>query len=569
VTFTAGLHVGALVKFTTAQTLSTGVTDASLVTYDPPFTGGVITTVEDKLAQTVSVMDFGADPTGATSSDAAFAAATLVALGKCLHIPAGTYKLVTAGGWVCPGFTQILGDGSGSTRIQFEPTTNGACLSLVNGAAQTVLAQVSGLQFYSPDTTYQKTAILIVDSSSVTIDDIYIHGAGTGTPSAPYWSDSANSSIGISTRGREATSISNIRCFANYPIYIGANPNASSQTLEDIDHWHFYNMYLIGKGNYCITVQAGVGMSHAVFDGYQAWVGGTGGISMDDTRVAGGGFLPSRNIAFKNVRTEQITVSTNYAFNLGCTSAFQQISFENILIGSGSYGINVNKFDRMTMSNVTTAVTGVALALVPQGAGSVAEMEGVLIDPAGTIALTNLVPSRISAYYPSSYAFPTSATYVFTSTAPYSQWMALGKSVDVTAPADTNENILATINIPANVMGPYGALKIRAQWYTTNNANVKTARVRLGGIGGTDYYGANLAGNLSIVSELVIQNRNDVASQYGPPLGLVAGLGVSALGPTTSTVNTAAATTLVITAQKATAGDTMILISWIVECCAG
>jgi hypothetical protein len=118
-------------------------------------------------------------------------------------------------------------------------------------------------------------------------------------------------------------------------------------------------------------------------------------------------------------------------------------------------------------------------------------------------------------------------------------------------------------------MGPYGALKIRAQWYTTNNANVKTARVRLGGIGGTDYYGANLAGNLSIVSELVIQNRNDVASQYGPPLGLVAGLGVSALGPTTSTVNTAAATTLVITAQKATAGDTMILISWIVECCAG
>lgn len=58
ITFTAGLHVGALVKFTTAQTLSTGVTDASLVTYDPPFTGSVGTTVEDKLAQYVSVFDF-------------------------------------------------------------------------------------------------------------------------------------------------------------------------------------------------------------------------------------------------------------------------------------------------------------------------------------------------------------------------------------------------------------------------------------------------------------------------------------------------------------------------------
>lgn len=75
VTFTAGLHVGALVKFTTAQTLSTGVTDASLVTYDPPFTGSVATTVEDKLAQYVSVKDFGAVGDGVTNDDAAFAAA--------------------------------------------------------------------------------------------------------------------------------------------------------------------------------------------------------------------------------------------------------------------------------------------------------------------------------------------------------------------------------------------------------------------------------------------------------------------------------------------------------------
>lgn len=75
VTFTSGLHVGALVKFTTAVSLSSGVNNASLVTYDPPFIGGVSTTVEAKLAQTVSVIDFGAIGDGVTDDTAAIQAA--------------------------------------------------------------------------------------------------------------------------------------------------------------------------------------------------------------------------------------------------------------------------------------------------------------------------------------------------------------------------------------------------------------------------------------------------------------------------------------------------------------
>ena len=85
VTFTAGLHVGALVKFTTAQTLSSGVTDASIVTYQPAGTGAVATTVQTKLRESVNLMNY------ATLQQAVNAAITAgVALKVTGHISTST-----------------------------------------------------------------------------------------------------------------------------------------------------------------------------------------------------------------------------------------------------------------------------------------------------------------------------------------------------------------------------------------------------------------------------------------------------------------------------------------------
>lgn len=123
VTFNSGLHVGAEVKFTTTQTLSGGTLDSSQVVYDPPFTGSVATNVEAKLAQTVSVKDFGAACDGVTDDTAAVQAAvnycaSLAPYWPTLIIP-GRCKLATSVNIDRPVDTtktefRILGEGPGA-----------------------------------------------------------------------------------------------------------------------------------------------------------------------------------------------------------------------------------------------------------------------------------------------------------------------------------------------------------------------------------------------------------------------------------------------------------------------
>lgn len=111
VTFTSGVHVGGEVKFTTAVQTTTGAVDASIVAYDPPFTGSVATDVEAKLAQYISVKDFGAVGDGVTDDTAAFDAAEAylgTVSGGVMFVPPGDYRL----NWVCTT-SNIIVQGSG------------------------------------------------------------------------------------------------------------------------------------------------------------------------------------------------------------------------------------------------------------------------------------------------------------------------------------------------------------------------------------------------------------------------------------------------------------------------
>jgi hypothetical protein len=146
VTFVSGLHVGAEVKFTTSQINASSYGDAFQISYTPPFTGSVPTNVGDKLAQTVSVKDFGAVGDGVTDDTDAIQ----TALDECgttlksLFFPAGTYKVTAPLVW--PGSASELagfmlygesanvrsGSVSNATIINFT-ATSGALFDLTNG----------------------------------------------------------------------------------------------------------------------------------------------------------------------------------------------------------------------------------------------------------------------------------------------------------------------------------------------------------------------------------------------------------------------------------------------------
>lgn len=141
----------------------------------------------------------------------------------------------------------------------------------------------------------------------------------------------------------------------------------------------------------------------------------------------------------------------------------------------------------------------------------------------------------------------------------------LAKSaVAVSCPADTSEDTLATITIPAGAMGPNGLVRIHTRWSWTNGASNKTVRVRFSGAAGTVYTTGSVTTNNGAALLTEIANRNSAASQVGSVI-LEGSIGFSAQPVVTSSVDTTVATTVAITGQKASAGDALTLESYLVE----
>ncbi len=133
-------------------------------------------------------------------------------------------------------------------------------------------------------------------------------------------------------------------------------------------------------------------------------------------------------------------------------------------------------------------------------------------------------------------------------------------SAPVSLTGSTSVVTLATITIPAGLLGANGKLKIYPLWATTNNANFKTLRVVFGGPLST-MVSQSVPNNSGL---LIIRNINSEAVQKCSS-GLVAGIGASFGSIASPTVDTSAATTITITGQLAVGTDTMTLEDLFVE----
>lgn len=121
---------------------------------------------------------------------------------------------------------------------------------------------------------------------------------------------------------------------------------------------------------------------------------------------------------------------------------------------------------------------------------------------------------------------------------------------------DTAETILLTVNVPP--LGANSYMDLCSLWSYTNNANTKTLRIRLGGIGGTVLMqlAATTTASLTDIGRKIL-NRGATNSQVSHVLNAFGSTSSGAAA--TSAIETNAGTTLVFTVQLGNAADTASL----------
>lgn len=108
---------------------------------------------------------------------------------------------------------------------------------------------------------------------------------------------------------------------------------------------------------------------------------------------------------------------------------------------------------------------------------------------------------------------------VFTSDG--SHWLPVGEvllfvdNVGATLTTVTTETVLSTFTLNKKLASPNMTIVANSVWAMNNSANIKTPRVRFGGIAGTAYVNTQIASNSSFQSECLIRFRNALNSQVG------------------------------------------------------
>lgn len=119
----------------------------------------------------------------------------------------------------------------------------------------------------------------------------------------------------------------------------------------------------------------------------------------------------------------------------------------------------------------------------------------------------------------------------------------------------TSETSLATVTVPAGLMGINGGVMIWPTFTYPNNANTKTLRARFGGVAGTQYINQGATTTLTASGMVKIRNRGAANSQAGAANTSIGGFGTMASALVTSAVDTTASVDIVFTGQLGVSTD--------------
>lgn len=144
--------------------------------------------------------------------------------------------------------------------------------------------------------------------------------------------------------------------------------------------------------------------------------------------------------------------------------------------------------------------------------------------------------------------------------APY---VLFSSGAGLAVPADTTEDILASITVPGHAMGANGFIRIHNIWNFTGSTNAKTMKTYFGnGLSGTliKTSGAIATAGIFSLSEIIlISNRNAENSQIVTPQTLLSGVGAHTAAPQTTSIDTADDQSITISGQKADSGENLTL----------
>lgn len=129
---------------------------------------------------------------------------------------------------------------------------------------------------------------------------------------------------------------------------------------------------------------------------------------------------------------------------------------------------------------------------------------------------------------------------------------------------DTTETTLASITIPAGIMGANDSLEVEMLWSWTGTGN-KVPRVRFGGTGGTAYFNPTVTSAGGGQAKVVIRANNSTSAQKGMLGSTFASYGSGTGTLPSSSVDTSSAVTLIISGSVVTTSESITLEGYSVK----